>query len=53
MRTYDGPSRCVECARLRGERERAHAAGDPSRATDCAVLLRRHQAALHRKAAGR
>ncbi|GAA2599133.1 hypothetical protein GCM10009863_10630 [Streptomyces axinellae] len=33
---------CAECARLEREREAARTAGDWSRVTDCAVLLRRH-----------
>ena len=33
---------CAECARLERERESARTAGDWSRVTDCAVLLRRH-----------
>lgn len=45
--------RCTECVRLRAERERARARGDLSRASDCVVLLRRHQAAVHLKAVGR
>lgn len=33
---------CAECARLEREKEAARTAGDLSKVTDCAVLLRRH-----------
>ncbi|MEU5104375.1 MULTISPECIES: hypothetical protein [unclassified Streptomyces] len=33
---------CAECARLEREKEAARRAGDLSKVTDCAVLLRRH-----------
>ncbi|MCK1796669.1 hypothetical protein MTQ01_11710 [Streptomyces sp. XM4193] len=47
------PSPCPECARWRAERARARAAGDRTRASDCVVLLRRHQAAVHLRVVGR
>lgn len=45
---------CVECARLAREKESARKAGDLSKATDCAVLLRRHPDHINKSAhAGR
>lgn len=44
---------CGECARWRQERELARTAGDLSRASDCVVLLRRHQAAVHLRVVAR
>ncbi|MDF4250066.1 hypothetical protein [Streptomyces sp. WMMB303] len=40
--TVGDATACAECARLEHAREAARRAGDFSRATDCAVLLRRH-----------
>ncbi|MEU3193705.1 hypothetical protein ABZ686_24460 [Streptomyces sp. NPDC006992] len=40
--TVDAAKDCAECARLERVRDAARRAGDFSRATDCAVLLRRH-----------
>ncbi|MEU7316156.1 hypothetical protein [Streptomyces sp. NPDC007083] len=40
--TVDAARDCAECARLERVRDAARRAGDFSRATDCAVLLRRH-----------
>ncbi|MEW2220568.1 hypothetical protein AB0939_14935 [Streptomyces sp. NPDC006990] len=40
--TADAARGCAECVRLECDREAARTVGDWSRATDCAVLLRRH-----------
>lgn len=37
-----GKAACDACARLEREKEEARQAGDLSKVTDCAVLLKRH-----------
>jgi hypothetical protein len=41
------PPSCAECVRLENARKAAELEHDPSRATDCAVLLKRHRATDH------
>ncbi|GHF10167.1 hypothetical protein [Streptomyces morookaense] len=47
VRPVGTTKRCVECSALKAEHAEAVAAGDLSRATDCTVLMGRHQREAH------
>ncbi|MGW1199227.1 hypothetical protein ACWD4B_25825 [Streptomyces sp. NPDC002536] len=47
VRPVGTTKRCVECSTIKAEHAEAVAAGDVSRATDCTVLMGRHQRAAH------
>ncbi len=47
LRPVGTTKRCVECSALKADHAQAVAAGDLSRATDCTVLMGRHQREAH------